>query len=106
MALSKVQDEMMESYEVDLLLVGGGGGGGGGNSYGAGGGGAGGLLKPKFKITPNTSYSISIGQGGSGTGGGTTGIAGGAGGDTIAFGMTAIGGGCSVPRSEFHLIIQ
>ena len=64
---------------VDYLVVAGGAGGGNGR---AGGGGAGGFLTgTNFPVTPNTSYSITVGAGGAGSSasGSTAGANGGSG---------------------------
>jgi len=82
---------------VDILVVAGGGGGG---SHVPGGGGAGGLIyRPELEIS-NASYTITVGNGGNGsfnTGNNPTAYAGmpnaSRGGDSVAFGLTAKGGG-------------
>lgn len=81
---------------ADILLVGGGGAGGKGQDgiTDAGGGGAGGLVfKPNTTILQGTTYTITVGAGGSGYN--STGLVGNGknGGDTIAFNLTAKGGG-------------
>lgn len=75
---------------VNYLIVAGGGGGG---SDDAGGGGAGGLLTGTTTLS-GESYPITVGAGGSpGTQAGTGASNGSQGGNSIAFGLTAIGGG-------------
>jgi len=77
-------------FNVDYLIVAGGGGGG---SDDAGGGGAGGLLTGTTTLTGEF-YSITVGAGGSpGTQAGTGASNGSQGGNSVAFGLTAIGGG-------------
>jgi len=73
------------TYNANYLLV----GGGGGSSTGAGvvdsGGGAGGVITGNnLVITPGTTYNIIVGQGGA---------PGNTGGNTVAFNLTAYGGG-------------
>jgi hypothetical protein len=71
---------------ISYLLVGGGGGGGGGAGGACeAGGGAGGVLSgSNLSFTPGTTYNITIGQGGAvNTNGG----------NTVAFTLTAYGGG-------------
>jgi len=71
---------------IELLMVAGGGGGGQGfiNQVG-GGGGAGGLIyKAALPVRANLTYSIVVGAAGNHRSNG---------GDTIAFGLTALGGG-------------
>ena len=82
-------------FNMEYLIIGGGGGAG---NNGGGGGGAGGLLAGTIEIDPNsTTYNIVVGSGGaaatSGHGADVT-----AGGNTIAFGLTAIGGGLGSSR--------
>ena len=78
-----------EPGEIEILLVGGGGGGGenwinGGKTYYGGGGGAGGVIhKMAFQVSAGE-WEVSIGAGGA---------VGANGGKTMAFGMTAWGGG-------------
>lgn len=75
---------------VDVTLVAGGGGGGGSTTgAGGGGGGAGATIRRRVQVTPNTAYTITIGDKGLGTATGT----GTAGGDST-FGalVTAKGG--------------
>ncbi|MDL2273973.1 hypothetical protein LJC34_05485 [Oscillospiraceae bacterium OttesenSCG-928-G22] len=67
---------------VDALLVGGGGGSGA-----PGGGGGRFLFKKRIAVTPNQSYTITIGSGGAGGTGTAT-----SGGTTSAFGYSAAGG--------------
>lgn len=66
---------------VDVLVVGGGGGG----AVNAGGGGGGGLIYKSGHAVSATSYSITVGAGGTN--------AGGDGGNSVALGLTAVGGG-------------
>lgn len=75
---------------VEYVLI-GGGGGGGGLDKGAGGGGAGGLLFGSVDLAPG-SYPVSVGAGGAG---GRFGVSenGNNGGNSVAFGLTAFGGG-------------
>jgi len=75
------------TYSASYLIVAGGGGGGG--NY-AGGGGAGGLLSGATRLTSGVSYSITVGTGGAGGG---TNSGGASGTNSVAFGLTAIGGG-------------
>jgi len=78
----------MDSLSVDCLVVGGGGGGGAGRG---GGGGAGGMLYRTGLSVTAQSYTITIGGGGSGatshSSTGSNGV------DTVAFSVTAKGGG-------------
>lgn len=76
--------------QVHSLVVGGGGAGGRGNvtSYEAGGGGGGGVLNSKLNLTPQSIYSIVVGYGGIGEVNEPT-----KGGDSVAFSLTAYGGG-------------
>ena len=77
---------------VEYLIVAGGGGGGG---TGAGGAGAGGLLTGTATVTAQ-SYTITVGTGGAaGRSWNNSPNAGTNGGNSIAFGLTAIGGGKS-----------
>lgn len=71
--------------EVEVLVV-GGGGGGSENQYddGAGGGG-GGFVQRTTKVSPNSSYTITVGDGGSASGY--------RGANSSAFGIIAYGGG-------------
>lgn len=70
-------------YAVEALLVGGGGGGGGVTTSAAtqvscgGGGGAGAVIRTNLKVTPGTTYTITIGSGGSGGSGANLGAVGG-----------------------------
>jgi hypothetical protein len=79
--------------EIEYLIVGGGGGGGGSTSGGGGGGGF--ITNSKF-ITSGT-YSISVGSGGAG---GLTRSPGNNGGNSVAFGLTAFGGGSGGGTNE------
>ena len=74
---------------VDVLLVGGGGGGGAGDS-GGGGGGAGGFVHRTGVVISDGAYSITVGSGGAG---GTASAVAENGSDSVAFGLTAHGGG-------------
>jgi hypothetical protein len=86
-----------QNYSVDYLIVAGGGGGGGttssGGYVGGGGGGAGGCQTGTSTITPNQSYSITVGAGG--TGGSCSGSPtdGSSGSNSSVFSTTSIGGG-------------
>jgi hypothetical protein len=78
---------------IEYLLIGGGGGGGMGRRAvqgGGGGGGAGGYLSGSLTLNTGSSYSITIGSGGIGA---STSSLAANGGDTIAFSLTAFGGG-------------
>lgn len=78
--------------EIEYLIVAGGGSGGSGRH--AGGGGAGGLLTGFTSITPQT-YTITVGTGGTpaaSNGSGTV-ANGNNGGNSVAFGLTTVGGG-------------
>lgn len=80
--------------KIDALLVGGGGGGAGNTAYnsaGGGGGGAGGLIYEENITINQSSYTITIGAGGAGID--QEGTPASNGGDTIAFNLTALGGG-------------
>jgi hypothetical protein len=84
---------------LEYLIVGGGGAGGdffsgGGYNAAGGGGGGGGVLSGTMSVAPGTSYPITIGAGGVSTA--TSNTSGGYasnGGNTVALGLTAIGGG-------------
>lgn len=78
-----------ESGTVEYLIIGGGGGGG---ADMGGGGGAGGYLAGSTTLTAGT-YNIVIGAGGSGAPAGTGQVRGSNGANTVAIGLTAIGGG-------------
>ena len=78
---------------ISAVVVGGGGGGG---SWNGPGGGAGGLVLSAIAVTPGTTYPITIGPGGTGNYNGyqgNQGINATNGGNTVAFGLTALGGG-------------
>ena len=77
--------------EVEYLIVAGGGGGG---QHHGGGGGGGGFLTGTTTVTPQT-YTITVGSGGAGTlsNNTTNPVPGANGQNSIAFGLTAIGGG-------------
>jgi len=72
---------------IDYLIV--AGGGGGGQDTKGGGGGAGGLLQGTTSLTSN-SYSVSVGSGGAVNSNGQ---------NSVALGLTAIGGGAGRPSS-------
>lgn len=76
---------------VEVLLVAGGGGGGSADC-GGGGGGGGGVIHKQGLFLENETVDIVVGKGGPGGDQATKG-AGVNGGDTIAFGLTAVGGG-------------
>ena len=77
---------------VDALIVAGGGGGGGGQNAGKGGGGAGGLINTSLLVDAHT-YEVKVGNGGAGGGDANSPSGGATGGNSIAFGLTAHGGG-------------
>jgi hypothetical protein len=80
--------------EIEVLVVAGGGGGGG--YVAGGGGGAGGVIyRPNFAVTPETTYTITVGAGGGGGRNSTqTGsIDGLPGGNSVFDTLTALGGG-------------
>jgi Concanavalin A-like lectin/glucanases superfamily len=80
-------------YSISAVVVGGGGGGG---SWNGPGGGAGGLVLSAIAVTPGTTYPITIGSGGIGNYNGyqgNQGINATNGGNTVAFSLTALGGG-------------
>jgi hypothetical protein len=93
---------VIKGGEVEYLIVAGGGGGGGkslgtaGGTAAGSGGGAGGLLTGTITVT-SQSYTIGVGTGGRGGGptanGGTGNVNGEDGNNSLAFGLTAIGGG-------------
>jgi hypothetical protein len=76
--------------QFHTLVVAGGGAGGRADStaYEAGGGGGGGVLTTKVALTPQTIYSVQVGYGGIGEINTPTN-----GGDSVAFSLTAFGGG-------------
>jgi hypothetical protein len=82
------------STAVNLQVLVIAGGGGGGNDSGGGGGAGGYLYNSSDSVTPNQSFSVTVGSGGSG-GTSTTGsaVAGSNGGNSVFGTMTAIGGG-------------
>jgi hypothetical protein len=87
---------------VSYLIVAGGGGGATDADVG-GGGGAGGVIVGTTTVTPQL-YSITVGGGGArGTGPDNTDVGGGSnggnGGNSIAFGLSAIGGGAGATRN-------
>lgn len=89
--------EIGDSDRVEALIVGGGGGGGegGGAAAAGGGGGAGGLIYKEVSVD-NKEYSITIGSGGLGGLKGDSPTSDGRGingQDSVAFGLTALGGG-------------
>ena len=88
-------------FFVEYLVVAGGGGGG---AWVAGGGGAGGLISGRTFLSPNNTYTITVGSGGvreynpgaySGMPRATNG------GNSSAFEVTAIGGGCGGSWNTF-----
>lgn len=81
-----------KSGELEYLIVAGGGAGGSGRH--AGGGGAGGLLAGFTTVTPQT-YTITVGAGGTAAASNGDGAVGNGnnGGNSVAFGLTAFGGG-------------
>ncbi|MFA5780534.1 MAG: glycine-rich domain-containing protein [Elusimicrobiota bacterium] len=78
------------STSVEVLVVGGGGSGGG--NLGGGGGGGGVIYKSSYAVTAQA-YTITVGAGGAGVLGIQSGVSGNNGGNSVAFGLTAIGGG-------------
>lgn len=79
---------------VQYLVVAGGGGGGSG--YGGGGGGGGGVLAGTLAVTPNNSYTVTVGAGGAGASGSLNtgyGGLGGHGNNSVFGSVTATGGG-------------
>ena len=76
-----------------VLIVAGGGGGGAdaANGSGAGGGGAGGLIYSNSMVITAGTYTVTIGAGGIGST--NRSVNGGSGSNTMAFSLTAIGGG-------------
>ena len=82
--------EFQIGTNIDVLIVGGGGGGNGGNDYTGGGGGGGTIFLKEFDVELNTNYVITVGSGGSGGSSGSGGFSGTA---SVAFGLTAEGGG-------------
>lgn len=95
------------AFQAQVEIVGGGGGGGGGGGlweYYAGGGGAGGYLNSTIVLLKDTLYNVSIGQGGPGApvnqaNDSTNNAFGQNGQDTVAFGLTALGGGGGTHRN-------
>lgn len=76
------------SYPAEYLIVAGGGGAG---ANGGGGGGAGGLLAGNTSVSPGSTYTITVGGGGGYLTQGS---------NSIAFGLTAIGGGRGANRDD------
>jgi hypothetical protein len=74
-------------YTATYLIVAGGGSGG---SYGGGGGGAGGYLTGTTSFVGGTVYSVTVGAGASAVTGSTQGLTGS---NSVALGLTALGGG-------------
>lgn len=74
------------SYPAEYLIVAGGGGSG---ANGGGGGGAGGLLSGSTTLAPGSTYTFTVGAGGGYFSQGS---------NTVAFGLTAIGGGRGANR--------
>ncbi len=90
----KVLDNVSVPYQIDYLVVAGGGGGAGIDGGGVGGGGAGGLLQgTNYNLTPETSYTITVGSGGAYGTGGSKGV------DSTFSTITSIGGGGGVSRT-------
>ena len=85
--------EAPPTAEIQYLIVAGGGGGAGTGS----GGGAGGVLTGTISISAQ-SYSITVGAGGNG--GTAAPTAGSKGGNSVAFGLTAQGGGAGVSHGN------
>ena len=77
--------------EVDVLLIGGGGGGGAGRGGGGGGGGM--VYRTGLAVTGGTAYTITVGAGGSGSTDNQEVNEATNGEDTVAFSVTAKGGG-------------
>jgi len=73
---------------IEVLIV--GGGASGGRGWGAAGGGGGGLIYKTLEVSPNT-YSITVGGGGAAQT--SDNVRGNNGQDSVAFGLTALGGG-------------
>lgn len=88
-------------FPIEVLVVAGGGGGGGGHDsdwFGGGAGGGGGIVyHPNLGVAKATAYSITVGNGGSkglkSPQGSTSATSGSVGGDSVAFSLTAKGGG-------------
>lgn len=72
---------------VEVLIV--AGGGGGGYRHGAGGGAGGLIYNATYAVSPNASYSLTVGNGGSGSTGGQAS----SGGNSIFNNLVALGGG-------------
>lgn len=83
------------NYAVDYVVVAGGGGGGFESFQGSGGGGAGGYVANSTTVTVGTGYSITIGSGGSVNNKGA---------NSVAFSLTAIGGGSGAGNSNTGII--
>lgn len=79
--------QVVESGNVECLVVAGGGGGGGGAN--SGGGGAGGMRTSRATLTPGI-YTVSVGAGGPG---GTDGVSGTDGSNSVLSAITSTGGG-------------
>ena len=83
-------------YALEYLIVAGGGGAG---VYYSGGGGAGGLLSGSTFVEVTTAYGVVIGAGGAGTSNtSSVGSVGSSGANSIALGLTALGGGGGASR--------
>jgi hypothetical protein len=83
------------NYAIDYVIVAGGGGGGFESFQGSGGGGAGGYIANSTTVTVGTGYSITIGSGGSVNNKGA---------NSVAFSLTAIGGGAGAGNSNTGVI--
>ena len=75
--------QVSQGGNIEVLMV-GGGGGGGANAYSGGGGGGGVYYNGAHVVSSNTNYTITIGAGGASQSQGQ---------NTVAFGVTALGGG-------------
>lgn len=84
--------QVLETVNIDVLLVGGGGGGGGGGTGGGGGGGGGGVVLDLDRSMSPGEYSINVGSGGS-KGLYLTSNTGRNGGNSSFNGLFALGGG-------------
>ena len=79
------------SQTVNYLIVGGGGGTPGSDNTPTGGGGGGGFLAGSTGILQNVAYTITVGAGGTGSAAYVNAAA--SGGNSVAFNLTALGGG-------------
>jgi hypothetical protein len=85
------QNILSDQYQIEYLVV---AGGGGGASRHSGGGGAGGMLTATgFTVTPNQTYSVTIGAGGAGSTVTGTATNGSSGANSTFASITATGGG-------------